>query len=81
MSDDEQPPTTDDEVDRAIITMALLMFNRLLLKSRYPKALKLALRERVLTLLERYSDFELDLKNSTVKTSHEPNRHSKSEGG
>lgn len=80
MSDDEQPTVTDDEVDRAIITMALLMFNRLLLKSRYPKALKLALRERVFKLLDRYSDFEIDLKHSTVKTSHEPNRHSESEG-
>lgn len=64
---------TEEEVDRLIITMALLMFRRLLLKSKYPKPIIALLRERAMRLVDKYSDFEM--------SPHEPNRHSKSKGG
>lgn len=62
----------EEELDRLLITMGLLMLRRMLLKSNYPTPIKMALRERCLKLLDQYSDYEV-----VKPTDDVPNRHPK----
>ena len=61
--DDQSSPNFremgEDFLDRAIITAALILFEGLLFKSKYPKAVQSKLKERISILLERYSVFDL----------------------
>jgi hypothetical protein len=66
---------SEEELDRLLITMGLLMLRRMLLKSSYPTPIKVALRERCLKLLDKYSDYEVV--KPTDDVSH---RHPKGKG-
>lgn len=56
-------PYTEEEIDRALLSMGLLILRRLLLKSKsehYTPEIKAKLKERITHLLTQYCDYEFD---------------------
>jgi hypothetical protein len=62
-SGDSPRQYSQEEIDRALLSMGLLLLRRLLLKSKseyYTPEIKLKLKERITHLLTVYCDYEFD---------------------